>query len=79
MGEGMMATTKKVLEYVEFFIDTRGYSPTIREIAAELGLSTGAIHSHLELLRDMALISWTPGKARTIVLPEDRPEGVWEE
>lgn len=66
----MLASSKKTLEFVETFIGERGYSPTVREIASGTGMSVGAIHSHLTILAEMALLSWTPGKARTIVLPE---------
>jgi repressor LexA len=45
----------------------RGYSPTVRELAAELGLRSPApLHRYLERLRDEGKVSWETGKARTL-------------
>ena len=74
-----LSTSKSVLEYVEGFIEEKGYSPTVQEISEALGYAQSTVHDHLVMLRDMALISWTPGKSRTIVLPDDPGERVWEE
>lgn len=43
-----------------------GYSPTVREIQAEVGVPIGAVHSRLKRLQRKGLIDWQPGMARTI-------------
>lgn len=43
--------------------------PTIRELVAQLGLSSTSVATfHLEKLARAGIIEWQPGKARTIRL-----------
>lgn len=49
-----------------------GVPPTIRQLAAHLGLaSVSGAHRRLCLLRDRGLIEWTPGQAHSIRVVEE--------
>ncbi len=44
---------KEILEVVRGFIDREGYSPSLQEIAAKMGLSSVAtVHKHLKNLEE---------------------------
>lgn len=69
----MILTTKQknVLEFIQNFILTRGYPPTIREIAEGLGLGLNNIYSvqrHLKVLEEKGLIKRNHKKPRGIEL-----------
>lgn len=57
---------KDVLEYIEYFIQENGYSPTYGEIAKELGCNIKCVFDKICLLEEKGYISTTPGKSRTI-------------
>lgn len=63
-----MQTRQRVLESIKRL--TRPSGPTVREIAAELGLSVASVHHHLGGLRDEGKITWEERKARSIRLVE---------
>jgi repressor LexA len=54
----------KILAFLRSFIAEHGYSPTVREIAEAVGLSTSGTYHHLEALRAEGAITGGPG-ART--------------
>lgn len=57
----------EVLNYIKKYIVKHGYPPAIREIGAELGLSSPAtVHTHLQKLENAGLIRKTNSKFRTI-------------
>ena len=57
----------EVLNYIKKYIVKHGYPPAIREIGAELGLSSPAtVHTHLQKLETAGLIRKTNSKFRTI-------------
>lgn len=72
----MPRTTNKreeVFAFLSEFTASRGYSPTVREICAAVGLkSTASVYRHLESLRDDGLISMDESKKRAISLPAAR-------
>jgi len=70
--------TKKqraVLDYIESFIQDKGYTPSYREIAQGLGLnSPSTIHSHVQALCEKGIINTgNDGMARSIELVEPEP------
>lgn len=69
---GDLTPTKRqveLLEFVERFRSSRGYSPTIREIAKAFGLSSaGTVAEHLDSLEDRGLIRRQPDRARSVLL-----------
>lgn len=63
----LSATQRRIRQYLEDFIQGRGYSPSLREIAAAVGLaSTSTVSYHLDVLREMGLVDWETGRRRTI-------------
>lgn len=68
-----MTTTKQrtVLATVAELTQRQGFPPTVRELQLELGLaSPSTIFHHLELLREQGLVTWEPGKNRTLKLTQ---------
>lgn len=65
---------EEVYAFLSDFTAKNGYSPTVREICAAVGLkSTASVYRHLESLRDEGLISMDESKKRAISLPSVRP------
>lgn len=59
-----------ILIAIDDFIKKHGYSPTVREICKMVGRSPATVWHHIENLRDAGIITYTPGKNRTIVIKE---------
>jgi len=60
----------EILSFLTRFIAETGYPPTVREIAAAVGLSsTASVHYHLDALRRAGLIEMDSSKNRAISLP----------
>lgn len=60
-----------VLAAIQRSVRERGYPPTLREIAREVGLSVYSVSTvtyHLRLLQEAGLIAVTPGTPRGIRL-----------
>ncbi|MCJ8346795.1 transcriptional repressor LexA [bacterium] len=69
-----MALTKKqreIYDFLKFFIEDKGYSPSIREIQDQFGLSSPAtVHKHLSLLEQKSYIKKDANKNRSIDIVE---------
>ena len=59
-----------VLIAIDDFIKKHGYSPTIREICKMVGRSPATVWHHIKDLKEAGIITYTPGKNRTIVIKE---------
>lgn len=59
---------KNVLKFIRHFELEHGTPPSLREIAAGLGISIGTVQAHLRLLQKKDSITWTPGKVRSLRL-----------
>lgn len=58
---------EETLSYIKSYIATKGYPPTVREIAKELGVSSPAtIHAHLAKLEEKGFIRKEDSKNRAI-------------
>ncbi len=65
---------KSVLDFIISFQEAKRMAPTVREIAAHLGLSAPAgIHRILNILRDRGYIVAEAGKKRSWRLSKDVP------
>ena len=54
-----------IMDYVNTFIQENGYSPSVREIGAAVGLrSTASVSYHLQALQEMGLLQAPGGKGR---------------
>jgi repressor LexA len=64
---------QRLLDGINAFKERTGFPPTVRELAAEIGLSSPAtVHHHLAALERKGVITREPNKPRTIVV--DRTE-----
>ncbi len=60
----------RILAYIERAIAERGYPPSVREIAAAVGLaSTSAVHHHLTRLTKEGRLSRQPARSRALSIP----------
>ena len=72
MSEKLTKKQKAVLECIEDCIAKKGYGPTMREICAEIGLSSpSTVHVHLKALEEKGYIERDPLKSRSIMLKQN--------
>ena len=73
MAEKLTKKQQAVMDCIERCIREKGYGPTVREICAELGLSSpSTVHVHLKTLEQKGYIIRDPLKSRSISLPASR-------
>ena len=61
-----------ILAFMKKTIASKGYSPTVREICAALGIkSTSTVHSDIKALEDKGLVKKDPAKPRTVLPVEN--------
>lgn len=66
-------STVRVLVFIHDFINSKGFSPTVREICDGTGLkSTSSVSSHIEKLNDKGFLAKDFDKPRSIRLNEDK-------
>jgi repressor LexA len=62
-------TRDRMVTAIGAFIADHGYSPTVRELGALVGLSsTSSVHAQLHTLAMQKRISWDPTRPRTVRL-----------
>lgn len=62
-----MRRREAVLDFVRWYIEKRGYPPTLREIADAVGLrSVSCAWYHLFQLHKQFKVEWEYGKVRTL-------------
>ena len=72
MRQALTTKQTEVLKYIEEFISTHRYSPTLSEIAQAFGLvSRGGAALHARSLRAKGWITWHGNTHRTISLTEE--------
>lgn len=72
MSEKLTKKQKAVLECIEDCVAKKGYGPTVREICAEIGLSSpSTVHVHLKALEEKGYIERDPLKSRSIMLKQN--------
>jgi len=64
--DGLTPRQIEVLRLIVSFCDRQRYSPTMAELAGELGLSRSTVFEHLSELQRKGLLSTSPGKARSL-------------
>ncbi len=63
--------TEQIYEYLQAVIPEQGYAPSVREIAAAVGLkSPSTVHFHLKRLQEQGLIEKGDFKGRAIALTQ---------
>lgn len=73
--EPLTKKQKKVYDYIVNFINENEYSPTVREICKDIGLSSPATaYGYIEKLRDKGYLESTEGAKRAIkIVDKNRP------
>ena len=73
-----MKTRDQILKFIEDHISSKGYAPTIREIAAGVGLkSSSTVQGHVDRLEKDGLITRRKDASRTIQIVDlDRKDGI---
>ena len=67
---------EKILEFLNTYMEDKGYAPSVREICAAVGLkSTATVSYHLNELKRQGRIEGDSTKRRAISLPESRRGG----
>lgn len=65
---------KQILDFLQQYIDSNGFAPTLKQIAKALDVSSLAtVHEHLQALEKKGLIRKKNGAVRGIVLTEHIP------
>ncbi len=60
-------TQKEVLQFIVRYIQSAGYSPTVRDIMDEFNFaSPNGAQGHLRALKKKGFVDWEEKKARTI-------------
>jgi repressor LexA len=71
---------RQILDYIESFIDSYGYSPSFEEIAAYFGYSSLAtVHEHLSNLEEKGLIRKNYNRSRSLEVVHSEVAAVAEE
>ena len=64
--KGISAKQQQILDFVGSYTDENGYPPTVREIAAAVGLrSPSTVHSHIKKLIEQGYLDKAGRKTRT--------------
>ena len=66
--EALTAGQTRVLNAIEAWTAAVGYSPTFREIGAELGLTVATVAVHVRKLRAKGYLGGRPGTMRALVV-----------
>ena len=67
------ATRMQVLDAIRTFVTLNRYPPTMREIAATVGVkSSGTVNYHMRMLRGLGAIDYQDDVKRSIVVLDDR-------
>lgn len=75
MADKLTKRQQAVMDCIEKCIREKGYGPTVREICADLGLSSpSTVHVHLKTLEQKGYIVRDPLKSRSISLPAQHEE-----
>lgn len=70
--DGLTKRQQQVLDYIRDATRRNGYPPTVREICAELDLSSpSTVHAHLANLERLGLVRRDPSKPRALELADE--------
>ena len=77
MGEHELSERQRsILEFIETQMRERGFPPSVREIGAEVGLtSPSSVHAHLATLQRFGYLERDPSKPRAIKVSWDSTSG----
>lgn len=79
MGSGKPSKRQaEILEFIAKFQRTKGYSPSLAEIAAYFEISIPTVHQHISYLRKKKLLATLKGKKRSIQPFNDQKRNIVE-
>lgn len=77
MNEMLTERQQEILDYIEWFIDSHAYGPTLREIADEFGInSVNGVVGHVRALENKGCIVRHSNKMRAIELSDEYREQI---
>jgi len=63
---------RKVLNFIEEFVESKRYSPSFQEIADGIGLkSLATVHKHINNLKRKGCLQYAPNVARSVEVTEE--------
>ena len=72
MGENLTKRHKEILDFINDFIDEKGYAPSYREIGQAFGLSsTATVAEHIQTLQSKGYLKTDHNEARSIAIIDD--------
>jgi repressor LexA len=75
--KGLTSRQLGVLAFIIDYLDDKGYTPSMRDIADNLGgVSTNAVEGHLKSLEKKGYIARTPRIARSLRVLKKMPKAV---
>jgi len=79
MSENLTKRQKEILDFINDFIDDKGYAPSYREIGQHFGLSsTATVAEHVQGLQNKGYLKTDPNEARSIeVIENERAEAIF--
>ena len=79
MGENLTKRQREILDFVNDFIEDKGYAPSYREIGTAFNLSsTATVAEHIQGLQSKGYLKTDPNEARSIeVIDEERAEALF--
>jgi len=76
LSDRLTRRQREILDAIERFTSEHGYSPSVRDIGAAVGLASSAtVHNHLKRLKMKGLIDWDFAKPRTVGLTARKGAG----
>lgn len=67
---------REILQFIEEYLESNGYPPTVRDIGAAVGLtSSSTVHAHLSNLEKAGAIRRDPSKPRALEILGDKAGG----
>ena len=72
-GQTLTKRQREILEFIQEYLDTNGYPPTVRDIGGAVGLtSSSTVHAHLANLEKAGAIRRDPTKPRALEILGDK-------
>lgn len=64
---------KDVLDFIKHYLNQKGYSPSLDEIATHFGISIPSIHQHIELIKKKGYLKKGESQSRSVSPLQESP------
>lgn len=68
LPDGLTRKRKRFLEFIKKFQDKRHIAPIFKDIEVEFGLSTGAVQTYRNDLKQLGYLTWVPNRPGSLAL-----------